>query len=59
MAHYSDKELGFIQKTMQLTDQHPEVFPANFNKEDTHRGVGAIQKLGTSLYALVVLTGEF
>ena len=31
MAHYSDKELGFIQKTLQIAEQHPEIFPANFN----------------------------
>jgi len=59
MAHYSDKEFGFIQKTQQLADQHPEIFPTNFNKEDMHRDVDTLQKLDTILYALVVLTGKF
>ncbi len=59
MPHYSDKELGFIQKTQQIVDQHPEVLPANFNKEDMRRDIDTLQKLDTILYALVVLTGKF
>ena len=59
MAHYSDKELGFIQKTLQIVDQNPEVLPASFNKEDLRRDIDTLQKLDSILYALVVLTGKF
>lgn len=59
MAHYSDKELGFIQKTLQVADQYPEIFPANFNIETMRRDVDTLQKLDSMLYALVLLTGKF
>jgi len=59
MAHSSDKDLGFIQKTLQLAEQHPEIFPANFNVSAMRRDVDTLQKLDTILYALVVLTGKF
>ena len=58
MAHYSDKELGFIQKTLQIAEQHPEIFPANFNLDAMRRDVDTLEKLDSILYALVVLSGK-
>jgi hypothetical protein len=59
MAHYSDKELGFIEKTLQITEQHSEIYPANFNLDAMRRDIDTLQKLDSILYALVVLSGKF
>ena len=58
MAHYSDKELGFIQKTLQIAEQHPEIYPANFNLDAMRRDVDTLQKLDSMLYALVLLSSK-
>ncbi len=59
MAHSSDKDLGFIQKTLQLAEQHPEIFPTNFNIEAMRRDVDTLEKLDAMLYAIVLLSGKF
>ena len=59
MSHYSDKDLGFILKTLSLAEQHPEIFPSSFNLDAMRRDVDTQQKLDTILYALTLLTGKF
>jgi len=59
MSHYSDRELGFIQKTLQLAEQHPEIFPANFDVDAMRRDVDTLQKLDSMNYALEILQGKF
>jgi hypothetical protein len=58
LPHYSDKELGFIHKTLQIAEQHPEIYPANFNLDIMRRDVDTLQKLDAILYAIVVLSGK-
>ena len=58
MPHYSDKELGFIQKTLHIAEQNPEIYPANFNLDVMRRDIDTLQKFDAILYALVVLSGK-
>ena len=59
MSHYSDKDLGFILKTLSLAEQHPEIFPSSFNLDAMRRDVDTQQKLETLLHALTLLIGKF
>ena len=59
MAHYSDKDLGFIQKAMQIAEQHPEIFPSSFKLESMQRDVTALQELNTLLHAVDLLSAKF
>ncbi len=59
MAHYSDKDLGFIQKSLQIAEQHPEIFPSSFNLDSMQRDVDSLQKLNTLLHAIVLLSAKF
>ena len=59
MAHYSDKDLGFIQKAMQIAEQHPEIFPSSFTLQTMQRDVATLQQLNTLLHAVVLLSAKF
>ena len=59
MSHYSDKDLGFILRSLSLAEQHPEIFPSSFNLDAMSRDVDTLQKFDTILHALTLLTGKF
>jgi len=59
MAHYSDKDLGFIQKALQIAEQHPEIFPSSFKLEAMQRDVDTLQQLNILLHAVDLLSAKF
>jgi len=59
MAHYSDKDLGFIQKAMQIAEQHPEIFPSSFKLEAMQRDVDTLEQLNTLLHAVDLMSAKF
>lgn len=59
MAHYSDKDLGFIQNSLQIAEQHPEIFPSSFKLEAMQRDVDTLQQLNTLLHAMDLLNAKF
>jgi hypothetical protein len=59
MARYSDKDLGFIIKTLRLAEQYPEILPPSFNLDEMRRDVDTLQKLDTILRAMTRITGKF
>ena len=59
MAHYSDKDLGFIQKALQIAEQHPEIFPSSFKLQAMQRDVATLQQLNILLHAVDLLSAKF
>lgn len=59
MAHYSAKDLGFIQKAMQIAEQHPEIFPSSFKLEAMQRDIVTLQQLNILLHAVDLMSTKF
>ncbi len=52
MSRYSERDLGFILKALDIAQQHPEILPPSFRLDAMKRDVDTLQKLDTLLRAL-------
>jgi hypothetical protein len=59
MAHYSDKDLGYILKALSVAEQHPETLPPSFNLDEMRHDVDALQKLDVIVRALTRINGVY
>jgi len=51
MPRYSDKDLAFILKALNIAEQHPEILPPSFSLDAMRRDVSALQNLDAILPA--------
>jgi hypothetical protein len=58
MVRYSDKDLGYILKMLDVAEQHPEILPQGFDLEPMRRDVDALQKLGAVTRELTRVAGR-
>lgn len=49
MPRYSEKDLSYILKALNVAEQHPEILPPSFNLDEMRRDVAALQSLDTLL----------
>lgn len=57
MPRYSDDDVGFMQNTLSIAEQHPEILPPSFDLDEMRRDVGRVQKLTTLRRALTRVGG--